>query len=102
MRSARMSRSDHIVSIILFGSLFAYFLYGAMSGDLYLPGKRGPGVHLRALGAWMVTGAPVLLYIGIMIRGDTFMFASEKMQNFMEILFLCGGVALIMAGPRFG
>jgi hypothetical protein len=99
--TVKMSRSDHIFTIILFGSIFAYFLYGAITGDLYLPGKNGPGCHLSGLGAWMVTGSPVLCYLGLIVRSGFFEFTSERVQGITELLFLFSGIALLFIGLRF-
>jgi hypothetical protein len=100
MITVKMSKYDHIVTLIFFGSLFAYFLHGAMSGDLYLPGRRGPGAHLSGSAAWMVTAAPILLWVGIIVRSGAFMFKSEKIQDVVEISLLFSGCALFFAGLK--
>lgn len=100
MVTVRMSKHDHIVVLMIFGSLFAYFLYGAVSGDLYIPGKRGPDVHASGLSAWMITGAPLLMYVGIIVRSGAFLFKSAKIQGSIEILLLLSGIALLLAGLK--
>lgn len=37
--------------------LILYGAWGLWSGDLFLPGKRGPGLHLRGIPAWLMAGA---------------------------------------------
>jgi len=100
MVTVRMSKYDHIVVLMIFGSLFAYFLYGAVSGDLYLPGKRGPGVHVSGASAWMITGAPVLWYLGIIVRSGACRFESARTNGILEILLICSGIALFLAALR--
>jgi len=100
MVTQRMSKSEYLFTLILFGSLFAYFLYGAISGDLYLPSKHGDGVHLKGLGAWEVTCSPILLYLGLVVRSGAFEFRSEKIQLCIELLLLFCGVALLITGSK--
>ncbi len=47
-------RGWNIVFSIL---LFAYGSYGIWINDLYLPGKRGRGMHLHDIPAWIMYGA---------------------------------------------
>jgi hypothetical protein len=39
-----------LLSVLLTG----YGAYGLWVDDLYLPGKRGPGIHLHGLAAWVM------------------------------------------------
>lgn len=102
MLTVRMSRTDHVFAFALFGSLFGYFLYGALSGDLYLPGKRGPGVHLHGLSAWLVTFAPLSLYAALITRAGLLRLPNAAMQGLFELALLFGGVALLLFGMRLG
>lgn len=40
--------------------LIAYGTYGILKNDVYLPGKRGQGVHFTGLTAWLAFAAMVL------------------------------------------
>ncbi len=100
MNTRRMTPIEHVVVALLFGGLFAYFLFGVISGDLYLPGKRGPGIHLHGLAAWLVTLAPLSLYAGGLIRDGIFEFPRQFMQDAVEMIFLFGGLALLFAGSE--
>lgn len=86
----------------MFGGLFAYFLYGAISGDLYLPGKHGPGVHLHGLPAWLVTFAPLSIYVALIIRAGLLQFPNSLTQGVVELPLLFGGIALLIFGIKLG
>jgi hypothetical protein len=38
-----LRRRDHLLLFALFGSAFAYFMHGALTGDLYIPYRRSGG-----------------------------------------------------------
>lgn len=42
---------------VLSAILLAYGMYGLSVDDLYLPGKRGPGIHLHGFPAWVMFAA---------------------------------------------
>ena len=100
MLTQRMTRGEHIFMALFFGSLFVYFFYGALVDDLFLPGRHGPGVHLHGLAAWLVTGAPLAIYVGLLVRAGIFMFPSGSIQFAAEITFLTAGVTLLLLGSR--
>jgi hypothetical protein len=51
---------------LVFGLIFAYCLYGAIAGQLYIPpGKSGRGFYLSGIGAWLSTLFPVFCYLGL-------------------------------------
>ncbi len=85
----------------LFGSLFLYLLYGAIAGDLYIPGKRGPGVNLSGFPAWLTVAAPVLSYGGILVRHhDLFPQLSPSCRTVCELSLLAAGIACFMFAIR--
>lgn len=45
------------MSIVFSSIMFLYGTFGVINDDLYLPGKRGPGVHLHGEGMWIMYGA---------------------------------------------
>jgi hypothetical protein len=49
--------STRIWNVLLSLGLLAYGAYGLARGDLYIPGKRGNGMHLHGLAAWVMYGA---------------------------------------------
>lgn len=49
--------SKRIWNILLSLLLLIYGAYGLWKGDLYIPGKRGNGMHLNGFAAWAMYGA---------------------------------------------
>jgi hypothetical protein len=93
-----MTKGEHLLLAVLFCCSFSYCLYGAIAGDLYIAGKRGPGVHLNGLSAWLVTLSPIFLYFGLLIRSGMFHFHTERIQGYAELLSLGVGVFLLFSG----
>ena len=50
------ARSRWLHAIFAIGIL-AYGAWGLWVDDLYLPGRRGPGIHLKSYAAWLMFGA---------------------------------------------
>ena len=100
MITVRMSRTNHIFVAILFGGLFVYLLYGAFTGDLYIPSRHGAGSHLHGFGAWMVATSPALIYLGLLIRSGLFQFPSRGIQGSVELALLALAVILFTVGVR--
>jgi hypothetical protein len=50
MNTSRMSRLEHVLTLLVFGSAFMYCWHGAVVGDLYLPSRRGGGILLHGVG----------------------------------------------------
>lgn len=50
-------RSERIANVLFSVPLLAYSAYGFVRDDLYIPGKRGPGVHLHGAPMWMMCAA---------------------------------------------
>lgn len=48
---------ERTVSIIFSSLLFLYGTFGVIIDDLYIPGKRRPGVHFHGEPAWIMYGA---------------------------------------------
>lgn len=46
--------ATRIKYVVLSSVLIAYGAFGIVIDDLYLPGKRGPGVHLHGVPAWVL------------------------------------------------
>jgi hypothetical protein len=50
-------RVERILNIIASAVLLSYGTFGVVVDDLYLPGKRGPGIHFHGVSAWIMYGA---------------------------------------------
>lgn len=101
MDTSRTSRRDWIVTSLIFGGALSYCLYGAISGDLFIPAKRGPGpgVHLAGLSAWAMVGAIACFWLGLIVRmGDGNI--SRHVRGFIELGFLVSGIVLLIFGIR--
>jgi hypothetical protein len=61
--SGRLYSPNHIPAstrrqyIFFSALLILYGLFGAWIGDIYVPGKRGPGAHFRGVPLWFLVGA---------------------------------------------
>jgi hypothetical protein len=97
-----MSRAALAFTLLVFGALFIYCLHGAAVGDLYLPGRRGPGFSLRGVAAWLVVAAPVTLCVATLIRGGMFQFRDKRTQVASALVLLLLGVALWLGGIWLG
>lgn len=53
------SIGERVRNTVLAVVLLAYGFYGLYVDDLYIPGKRGGGIHLHGIGAWVMYGALV-------------------------------------------
>jgi hypothetical protein len=102
MSNARISRAGLLFTLLVFGALFLYCVHGAAVGDLYVPSRRGPGVSLRGVAAWLVVAAPVALCLALLIRGGVFEFRGKRTQVACELVLLFVGVALLLGGLRLG
>lgn len=97
----KLSKVDHLTIGSVLGGFLAYFLYGALTGDLYFPGRFADGVHLKGAAAWVVTCAPLCIYTGILMHGQVF----GRWQPFVPVmshLLMLGGVGLLFAGIAIG
>lgn len=50
-------RSERIWNTVLSSIVLAYGCHGLSVNDLYMPGKRGPGIHFHDLPAWIMFAA---------------------------------------------
>lgn len=90
---------EHLLMLALFGGLFVYFIIGALSGDLYIPGRRGPGVHLDGIAAWLFVAAAPLLYAAILVRHQNlFPSIAVRSRTAVEFILLFGGVGAMLVG----
>jgi hypothetical protein len=61
--------------LVVLGGAFLYLLHGAVSGDLYIPLRRGGGgTHYSGLPAWLIVVAPLLLYVSILVKRERLMW----------------------------
>jgi hypothetical protein len=97
-----MSRPALTFTLLVFGALFTYCLHGAAVGDLYLPGRRGPGFSLHGVAAWLVVAAPVSLCVALLIRGGIFQIRGKRAQVASELVLLLLGVSLWLGGIWLG
>jgi len=92
------SRADEIVLAAVFGAAILYCLYGAITGDLFFPGRRGPGSHLHGEAAWLATAAPVLIYAGLLVRIGRIPIRGDRMELTVETLLILLGIVLLYCG----
>jgi TRAP-type C4-dicarboxylate transport system permease small subunit len=63
MRRKKVHKPNHIpegerqMNIVFSVFLFAYGSYGVWVNDLYVPGRRSPGIHLSDVPAWIMYSA---------------------------------------------
>jgi len=94
------TRTDELVLAAIFGAAILYCLYGAFTGDLWFPGRRGPGVHLRGEAAWLATVAPVSIYAGLLVRIGRIPIRGDRLALAAEIALIALGVGLLYGGAR--
>jgi len=94
MKKEFWSRIDGIIVIVLYGAWLAYCVFGAVTGDLYVPGKHGPGVHLQGLDAWEVVGGLVLIAMGLAAR------ERAPIPPIVEMILLFSGIGLLFLGAH--
>ena len=93
---------EHLLLLALFGGLLVYFLYGAIVGDLFVPGRRGPGIHLSGTAAWLMVLGSLLLYVAVLVRHGLLAGLSSRPRTAVEFSLLLGGVASLLMGIRLG
>lgn len=97
----RLRPIDHLLLVVLFGGIFAYFIYGAISGHLYIPGKRGPGVVLSGWPAWLFVMSPPMLYSAILVRHQFFLpRLTPRSRTALELTLLFSGVGVLFLAVR--
>ena len=101
-----LTSGEHLFLLALFGGIFLYCLFGASTGDLYVPGRTGPGIHLCGPHAWLLTIAWPLLYLSILLR-YRFMELGHKVRATLEagllVLALAASIVpLTSAEPSCG
>ena len=100
MLTVRMTRTEHVVVALALSSVFGYMLWGALVGDLYVPSRHGPGLHMRGLPAYLVASAPLVFYVAFLVRGGLLRFANGFLEGAFELTLLFTGIALLAVGFR--
>lgn len=92
---------EHVLLVALFGGAFLYLLVGAITADLFIPGRRGPGVVMSGIPAWLLVIAPPLWYSGILVRHQNLWpELSPKHRTIVELSLLAAGVCSMLLGFR--
>jgi len=92
---------EHVLLLALFGGVFLYLLEGAIGGDLFIPGRRGPGVVMSGVPAWLLVTAPLFFYIGILVRHQNLLTQlSPKCRTTVELSLLLAGICTMLLGFR--
>lgn len=55
-----------VLYIVVSVALIAYGIFGLWIDDIFIPGKRGTGVHLHGLAAWLMFAAMVLASLNLL------------------------------------
>ncbi len=50
-------RAERISNVLFSVPLLAYSIYGFVHDDIYIPGRRGPGVHMYGVPMWLMCAA---------------------------------------------
>jgi hypothetical protein len=83
---------------LICGGLLAYAGFGAVTGSLYIPSRRGPGTMLSGAPAWSVTTGVALICFGIAVR-EGFWNLQQRRRTAIELASVGIGLLLAMAGP---
>lgn len=59
-------RRERLLNVGLSLALLALALWGVIHDDLYIPGKRGGGLHLHGLPRWVMTAALLCTVVNLM------------------------------------
>lgn len=85
---------------LLSAGLLLYGAYGVFVDDLHIPVKRGPGLHLHGLAAWLTFAAMICAALGmtsvIVDHFDT--RNNETNYRLFAMLMTWGAWALFIAG----
>ena len=92
-----LTRPHRLALAALFGAMCAYIAYGALTGHLYLPARRGPGLVLSGAMAWACLLVPVSFYLSILFRCGLFPSLPPWVRACAEWPMLALGAA-VMAG----
>jgi hypothetical protein len=92
---------DRIFLFTFFPALIGYCAWGAATGELYVPGTRGGrDTYLRGIAAWVFTAAPLLVFLGILVRERVVGEMSDRKRLVLEWTLVLAGVAAMVAGYR--
>ena len=91
---------DLILILGLFGPLIGYCAYGALTGSLYIPSRRGPGgAYFTGLNAWLFVVSFSIILLAILIRERVLGHMGDRARTAIELLLLAVGVGLLFV-PR--
>ena len=91
---------DLLLIFGLFGPLIGYCAYGAITGSLYIPSRRGPGgAYFTGLNAWMFVVSLSIILLAILIRERVLGHMSDRARTATELLLLALGAGLLFV-PR--
>ena len=96
-----LNRIEHAVLAAIFGGLFVYALIGVTQGALYLP-ARGGGTHIHGEALWLAVVAPLLMWLGVLVRHGLFRQLNSRARGWVEFACLLLGLGALLMALRFG
>jgi len=91
---------DLVFILGVFGPLIGYCAYGALTGSLYIPSRRGPGgAYFTGFNAWLFVVSFSVTLVAILIRERVLGHMGDRARTATELLLLALGVGLLFV-PR--
>jgi hypothetical protein len=98
-----MKPIEHLLALTLFGGVFAFVIYGTLTGDLQIPYRRGSGgLSFPGYLGWLLAGVPLVLYAAVLVRFGTFPELRHRLRTFVEFALLTIGILLLAFVMRHG
>jgi hypothetical protein len=96
----RLRLRDLLVILGLFLPLIGYCVYGALTGSLYIPSRRGPGgAYFTGLNAWLFVVSFSIILVAILIRERVLGHMGDRARTATELILLFLGAGLLFV-PR--
>lgn len=93
-------RDQWLVAIAVAGAL-AYVIFGASSGDLFLPlGRGGTEFHLSGLAAWLFVPVVLLIWLGVLARAGLFHRLRATPRILVEICLWSSATGLAIVATQ--
>jgi hypothetical protein len=85
-------------SLLVFVPMILYCLYGAVTGELYLPSRHSEEMFwLPPLNAWILTVGLTAMLLGVLTRYQAFPSIPVKRRTTLEFALLVSGIVLMYA-----
>ena len=97
----RLTLSENLLLVALFGGALVYAFFGALQGALYVP-ARGGGTYLRGIAAWFIVPVPALFWLAILVRHGLFEKVGRRTRLVLEFGALIGGLVFLFGALRQG